>query len=56
MMPLAMVPPLWRWVMDKRLLDHYDSDVTRANIHPRVRARVLARYGARADAVARKGA
>jgi alkane 1-monooxygenase len=30
--------------MDPRVLAHYDGDVTRANIHPRARARLLARY------------
>ncbi|GGL08636.1 alkane 1-monooxygenase [Nocardia jinanensis] len=46
MIVLAYVPPLWRRVMDKRVLAHYDGDITRANIHPPARARVLARYGA----------
>jgi alkane 1-monooxygenase len=45
MIALAYVTPLWRRVMDPRLLAHYDGDVTRANIHPRARTRVLARYG-----------
>jgi alkane 1-monooxygenase len=27
------------------VLAHYDGDVTRANIHPRKRAAILARYG-----------
>jgi alkane 1-monooxygenase len=45
MILLALVPPLWRAVMDPRLLAHYGGDVTRANIHPRARRRVLARYG-----------
>jgi alkane 1-monooxygenase len=40
----AVIPPLWRATMDHRVLDHYGGDVTRANIHPRARARVLARY------------
>jgi alkane 1-monooxygenase len=31
--------------MDRRLLDHYEGDVTRTNIHPRRRERILARYG-----------
>ena len=47
MIVLAWFPPLWRRVMDPRLLDHYDGDVTRANIQPRKRSRVLARYGGR---------
>jgi alkane 1-monooxygenase len=46
MIVLAWFPPLWRRVMDPRLLDHYDGDVTRANIQPRARRRILARYGA----------
>ncbi len=45
MLGLAYVPPLWRRVMDHRVLEHYDGDVTRANIHPPKRDRVLAKYG-----------
>ena len=44
MIGLAYVPPLWRRVMDRRVLAHYGGDVTRANIHPPRRRRVLARY------------
>jgi alkane 1-monooxygenase len=46
MILLAFFPPVWRRVMDHRLLAHYDGDLTRANIAPRARRRVLARYGA----------
>jgi alkane 1-monooxygenase len=46
MILLAAVPPLWRAVMDRRLLAHYGGDATRANIAPRRRRRVLARHGA----------
>jgi alkane 1-monooxygenase len=46
MIVLAWFPPLWRRVMDRRLLDHYGGDVTRANIDPRRAAKVLTRYGA----------
>jgi alkane 1-monooxygenase len=45
MIMLALLPPLWRRVMDPRVLAHYGGDVTRANIHPPARQRVLARYG-----------
>ena len=45
MIVLAWIPPLWRRVMDHRLLEHYDGDVSRANIHPRKLGAVLARYG-----------
>jgi len=48
MIVLAAVPPLWRRVMDPRLLAHYGGEVARANIAPRRRARVLARHGASA--------
>jgi alkane 1-monooxygenase len=45
MIVLAWFPPLWRRVMDPRLIEHYDGDVTRANIHPRKLGRVLEQYG-----------
>jgi alkane 1-monooxygenase len=48
MIVLAVIPPLWRRVMDRRVLAFYGGDVTRANLHPRTRDRVLARYGAAA--------
>ncbi len=46
MIVLAAFPPLWRRVMDRRLLRHYGGDVSLANIAPRKRPRILARYGA----------
>ena len=45
MIVLAWFPPLWRRVMDPRLVEHYDGDLSRANIQPRARKRILARYG-----------
>ena len=48
MIVLAWVPPLWRRVMDPRLLDHFDGDVTRANIQPAKRRQILGRYKAAA--------
>ncbi|MGV0815979.1 alkane 1-monooxygenase [Mycolicibacterium boenickei] len=47
---LTYLPPLWRKVMDHRVLEHYDGDITKVNIQPRVREKVLARYGAGAQA------
>ncbi|WP_235948596.1 alkane 1-monooxygenase [Nocardia terrae] len=44
MILLALFPPLWRYVMDSRLLEHYAGDVSRANIQPRKRDRILAEY------------
>ena len=46
MMVLAYLTPIWRRVMDPRVLAHYGGDVTLANLHPRTRERYLARYGA----------
>jgi alkane 1-monooxygenase len=43
---VTYVPALWRKLMDHRVLEHYQGDITKANIHPRVRDKVLARYGA----------
>ncbi|BCO37311.1 alkane 1-monooxygenase [Mycobacterium heckeshornense] len=46
MIALTYVPPLWRKVMDQRVLAHYGGDLSRVNVHPRRRQRLLARYGA----------
>ncbi|MEU6273749.1 alkane 1-monooxygenase [Streptomyces populi] len=46
MIVLAWVPPLWRRVMDPRLLAHYDGDLDRANVAPAARSRLLRRYSA----------
>ena len=46
MIVLAYATPLWCRVMDPKVLAHYDGDVTRANILPRKREKMLARYGA----------
>ncbi|WP_245402057.1 alkane 1-monooxygenase [Nocardia albiluteola] len=35
MLVLAMVPPLWRAVMDHRVLAHYDGDTSLVNMGPR---------------------
>jgi alkane 1-monooxygenase len=41
----AVIPPVWRAVMDERVLAHYGGEAERANLHPRPRARALRRYG-----------
>lgn len=46
MILLALVPPMWNRVMDPRVLDHFDGDMSRANIVPSKRERVLRRYPA----------
>jgi alkane 1-monooxygenase len=45
MILLAYFPPLWRRVMDKRVLAHYGGDVTLANIQPAKRDKLIAKYG-----------
>lgn len=45
MIVLAIVPAIWRRVMDPRVLAHYEGDVSRANIAPRKRSRILAAHG-----------
>ncbi len=49
MIVLAYLPPLWRRVMDHRVLEHYGGDVRLAGIQPSKRDEVLARYGGPAD-------
>ena len=43
---LAYIPPLWRAVMDKRVIAHYGGDASLANIQPSKRAKFLAKYAA----------
>jgi alkane 1-monooxygenase len=38
-------PWIWRRMMDHRMLEHYNVDITKVNISPRRRAKILARYG-----------
>ena len=38
MMLIAWFPPIWRTVMDRRVIEHYGGDVQRANLDPRRRA------------------
>lgn len=39
----AVIPPLWRRVMDHRVLEHYEGDLTRANVSPRISERLRRR-------------
>ena len=43
MILLAMFPPVWRRVMDRRVLEHYDGQIEQANLSPRLRRRQAAR-------------
>lgn len=44
---LSYFPPLWRAVMDPRVLEVYGGDITKVNIDPAKREKILARYGVR---------
>jgi alkane 1-monooxygenase len=44
MIVLSIVPAVWRRVMDPRVLYHFDGDLSRANVSPRKRERLLAAY------------
>lgn len=46
MIPIAYLTPLWYWLMNPRVVAHHGGDMTRANIKPSIRARVLAKYSA----------
>jgi alkane 1-monooxygenase len=45
MIVLASVPAIWRRVMDPRVAAHFGGDLSRANISPRKRDKILAKYG-----------
>ena len=55
MILLAYATPLWYRVIDPKVVAHYDGDVRRANILPRKREKILARYGATAVAAPELG-
>jgi alkane 1-monooxygenase len=44
MIVLTWVPAIWRRVMDPRVVAHFDGDITRANLHPRKRDKIIAKY------------
>ena len=44
MIVLAIVPAIWRRVMDPRVVAHFDGDLRRANLSPRKRDKILAKY------------
>ena len=52
MIVLAIVPALWRRVMDPRVHAHFGGDLSRANLSPRKREKILAKYPPPAPAVA----
>lgn len=44
MIGLAYFPPLWRAAMDHRVVEHYDGDLTVANLQPSKREKLLRRW------------
>lgn len=42
---VTYLPWVWRKMMDHRVLEHYNGDITKVNIDPRRREKILARYG-----------
>ena len=51
MIVLSLFPPLYRHVMDKRVLAHYKGDLRLANLHTRKAEKLLAKYPPPADSV-----
>jgi alkane 1-monooxygenase len=45
MFPIAMVPPLWFRLMDRRLLEVVNHDPMQINFDPRQRTALMFRYG-----------
>ncbi|MEC7119924.1 MAG: alkane 1-monooxygenase [Pseudomonadota bacterium] len=41
----AIVPQWWYKLMDQRVFDHYQGDLSKANIHPKARDRIFAKFG-----------
>lgn len=48
MVLLAAFPPLWRRVMDRRVIEHYGGDIRLAALTPRLEAKIHARIQRRA--------
>jgi len=44
---LAVIPPLWYKVMDKRVMDWAGGDITKVNLDPKSKARLIRKYGGR---------
>ena len=45
MFSIAYIPPLWRFVMDERLLAVVGRDASRINLDPKKRTALIAKYG-----------
>jgi alkane 1-monooxygenase len=51
MIVVALFPPLFRKIMDKRVVAHYDGDIRLANVHPARLEKLLRRYPAPVEVV-----
>ena len=40
----ALIPPLWYKMMDQRVYQHYQGDLSKANIHPKAKAAIYAKF------------
>ena len=40
----ALIPSWWFKIMDQRVYDHYDGDLTRANIYPKRREKIFKKF------------
>ena len=48
MILVAVIPPLWRGLMDHRVLEHYRGQLARANVAPGLRLRANVKVQPRA--------
>ena len=56
MIAAAAVPPVWFWIMDKKLMQYYNYDLDRANLHPSKAAMLRAKWGGKAPVSETAGA
>ena len=45
----ALIPKWWFKLMDQRVYDHYQGDLTKANIYPKRRNKIFAKFGLSRD-------
>lgn len=45
----ALIPALWFKMMDRRVFEHYQGDLSKANIHPKRRAHIFKKFGLSAE-------
>lgn len=51
MLLIAYFPPLWSWLMDKRVAEHHNYDLTKAALQPGKEAELMAKWHRPNDAV-----